>query len=211
MKFSLLTPTKDRPDTLHKTIQSVLAQTHQDWEQIVYDVGDTPATVPGDPRIRYVRGECAGPARDFQAALDLATGDVVHPLSDDDRLTRWALQTVDEKIGDHDWLYGRTLFIRDGYPVLILGDEFEMYRLRRGYYLGGAVYWRKSLTNLIGGFDPSFDGAADYDLYLRMAEHTPPKRVTEILYLYTDHDGTDSRVNGERQADASRRIMERAA
>jgi glycosyltransferase involved in cell wall biosynthesis len=211
VKFSLLTPTKDRPETLQRTIASALAQSYEDWEQIVYDVGDTPATVPDDPRIRYVRGECRGPAQDFQAALDLATGDVVHPLSDDDRLTWWALETVADNIGDADWLYGRTLFIRDGYPVLILGDEFELYRLRRGYYLGGAVYWRKSLTDHIGGFDPTFDGAADYDLYLRMAEHVEPKRLTEILYLYHDHDQTDSRVNMERQADASQRIMERAA
>lgn len=207
MKFSILTPTLDRPFFVQRSIRSVLDQTHTDWEQIVYDVGDTEADVPDDPRIRHVRGERRGPARDFQAALDLATGDIVHPLSDDDRLTRWALETVNDRIGEHEWLYGRTLIVKDGYPCLpILGEEFELPRLRKTYYLGGAVYWRKALSDLLGGFNAEYDGAADYDLYLRFAEHVEPKRIQEILYLYTDHPGIDSRVNAARQADATRRI-----
>ena len=168
--------------------------------------------VPDDPRVRYVRGECRGPAADFQAALDLARGEVVTPLSDDDRLPPHALQTVHERIGGAAWLNGRTVLVTDGEPVAFRGGtRAHVEDTREGsYMLGGAVYWRKELTDEIGGFNSDFDGAADFDLYRRFLKHSDPVRVLDTLYIYTDHPGTDTRVNAARQADASRRIAEAA-
>lgn len=160
-----------------------------------------------------MRGESHGPAADFQAALDLANGEVVHPLSDDDRLSRRALQTVDRTLGDADWLCGRTVLVDlNGMPVALRGGTWaDIEATRYGQYmLGGAVYWRKSLTDELGGFDSSFDGAADFDLYTRFLKHSEPVRVRERLYLYTSHPETDSIVNQERQADATRRVAHAA-
>lgn len=211
---SVLTPTRDRPEWLERCVASVLAQTYPVWEQIVYDVGESPVEVPDDPRIRYVRGECRGPAADFQAALDLARGEVVTPLSDDDRLPAHALSTAMLRLGDADWLNGRTVLVTpDGEPVAFRGGTYEHVRETRFgmYMLGGAVYWRKSLTDRLGGFKSEFDGAADFDLYRRFLADSEPVRVQDILYIYTDHPGTDTRVNQARQSDATRRIMEAAA
>jgi hypothetical protein len=193
----------------------VLDQSFTDWEQIVYDCGEEPVEdlVPVDPRVRYVRGESHGPAADFQAALDLANGEFVHPLSDDDRLSRRALQTVDRTIGDADWLCGRTVLVDpSGMPVALRGGTWaDVEATRHGQYmLGGAVYWRKSLTDALGGFDSSFDGAADFDLYTRFLKHSEPARTRDVLYIYTAHDSTDSVVNQERQADATQRVRSAA-
>jgi glycosyltransferase involved in cell wall biosynthesis len=211
-RFSVLTPTRDRRPWIRRCVQSLLNQTCGDWEQIILDVGQDTVEdlIPADPRIRYVRGECHGPAADFQAALDLATGDIVHPLSDDDRLTLRALETVDREIGDHAWLNARTVLVNpDGIPVALRGgtrDHVE--RTRHGQYmLGGAIYWKRTLTDELGGFDSAYDGAADFDLYSRFLRHSEPRRLRDVLYLYTDHDGTDSRMNQERQADATNRIV----
>lgn len=217
-RVSILTPTKDRPDWLPKCIGSVLAQGFADWEQIVYDCGETPCMTPQlqenlDPRIRYVRGESRGPAADFQACLDLATGDIIHPLSDDDRLAPRALQFADEAIADKDWLVGRTVLVdQSGMPVALRGGTWaDIEATRYGQYmLGGAVYWRKSLTDSLGGFDSSFDGAADFDLYTRFLKHSEPARTKQILYLYTAHAETDSVVNAERQNDATQRVRSAA-
>lgn len=215
-KISVLTPTRDRPEFLLRCVQSVLDQTHADWEQIVYDVGHAPVRdmLPPDPRVRYHRGVCAGPAADFQAALDLATGDVVTPLSDDDRLPPHAFETALRALGDAEWLNGRTVLVNeDGDPVAFRGGTFEHVReTRHGMYmLGGAVYWRRSLTDRLGGFRSEFDGAADFDLYRRFLADSEPARTLDTLYIYTDHPGTDTRVNTARQADATRRIMRQAA
>lgn len=195
----------------------MLNQTFEDWEQIVYDVGDEGQTVedlmPVDPRITYVRGECKGPAADFQAALDHASGDIATPLSDDDRLPRHALQSALAAFGEASWLNGRTVLVNEaGWPVAFRGGTWaHVQETRHGMFmLGGAVYWRRALTDELGGFKSEFDGAADFDLYRRFLNHSEPARTGDILYLYSDHAGTDTRVNQARQSDATRRIMEAA-
>lgn len=213
MRFSVLTPTRDRRDWIQLCVRSVLDQTFEDWEQIVYDVGDQPVAdlIPDDPRVKYHRGECRGPAADFQAALDLASGEIVTPLSDDDRLPRRALEIANREIGDSVWLNGRTVIVdQDGWPHHLRGGRWDhIEETRRGsYMLGGAVYWHKTLTDEIGGFDSAYDGAADFDLYNRFIQHSYPKLCKQVLYLYTDHEQTDTRMNRERQAEASRRIKE---
>lgn len=211
MKVSILTPTKDRRQWIRKAAQSVLNQTHQDWELILYDVGDEAVAdiVSDDPRVRYVRGQCRGPAADFQAALDLASGEVVTPLADDDRLPRHALETAVEALGDREWLVGRTVLVNEEHePLHLRGGTWDhLEETRQGrYMLGGAIYWRKSLSDRLGGFNSAFDGAADFDLYTRFLNDTEPALSKQVLYLYTDHPDTDTRRNQERQADATRRI-----
>lgn len=212
MKFSILTPTRNRPDRVVHAVASVCAQSHADWEQIVLDFSDEPILdlLPADPRIRYVRGgERQGPALDFQRALQLATGEVVHPLSDDDRLAPGALELVDARLGAGLWLYGRTETVHDdGSHVHYLGNPFSLETLREGYNLGGAVYWRRELTDRIGGFDPAYDHAADYDLYLRFALDSEPVFVPEVLYLYTEHPNTDSNIHLSVQHEVCRRISD---
>ena len=212
-RFSLLTPTRDRPDWIGRCVDSVLAQTYTDWEQIVYDNGTDSVQhlIPDDPRIRYVKGPSDGPADAFQRALDLATGEIVHPISDDDRLTPDALETVDREIGDHEWLTALTTFENeDGHTLFQLGGQVNVPQLRAGYYLGGAIYWKRSLTDRIGGFDLSYDGAADYELYLRFAENAQAAFVPQVLYRYTDHPGTDSHVRSSNQMAQTSRICAEA-
>lgn len=211
MKVSVLTPTWNRRDFLPRAVRSVLAQTHKDWEMIVYDVSDTPVrdVMPDDNRVVYLRGERAGPAADFQRCLDHATGDLVHPLGDDDQLAADALETAAREIGDHDWLVGVTeLRNESGHVFAHRGGTPEALAatVAGEYMLGGAVYWRKPLSDTLGGFDTRYDGAADFDLYVRFARASTPKLVSQVMYLYTDHAGTDSRVNAQRQQEASGRI-----
>lgn len=193
---------------LAATIASVLAQTYPKWELIVYNVGE-PVVVLDDPRIRYVEGEKKGPAADFQAALDLAEGEIVTPLADDDRIPPHALEYAVKALGDREWLCARTVIVNDdGIPTALRGGNVESleFTLAGQYMLGGAIYWRKTLTDRLGGFNSDFDGAADFDLYLRFLKETEPALSGDILYLYRDHAETDTRVNFARQNDATRRI-----
>jgi glycosyltransferase involved in cell wall biosynthesis len=213
MRFSILTPTLDRPEFLARNMRSVQRQTHTDYEHIIYNVGGPLAwdvvSSEDDPRQVFRTGEKRGPAADFQAALNFARGDIVVPLADDDRLPPHALERAAALIGDHEWLCARTVLVNeDGIPVGFRGgteDACEMTRRGR-YMLGGAIFWRKSLTDRVGGFKSEFDGAADFDLYLRFLDAAKPALSDEILYLYTDHALTDTRVNAGRQNDASQRI-----
>ena len=75
--------------------------------------------------------------------------------------------------------------------------------------LGGAIYWRHELTDLLGGFNTNYESAADYDLYTRFAQHSTPRIIPDVLYHYTDHPDTDSHRNNVRQQAASVAIADR--
>jgi glycosyltransferase involved in cell wall biosynthesis len=208
-KFSVLTPTLNRIAFLDRACRSVARQTYTEYEHLVYNVGDPYSLPPAYPGVRYWEGEKKGPAADFQAALDKATGDIVVPLADDDRLPPHALERAAELIGGKEWLCARTVLVNeDGIPVAFRGGTRDACDQTRAgqYMLGGAIFWRRSLTDRVGGFDSQFDGAADFDLYLRFLDAAEPALSDEILYLYTDHAQTDTRVNAGRQNDASQRI-----
>lgn len=213
MRVSILTPTRDRPGMLARAVASVLDQSYSDWELIVNDVGERSAKVvlATDTRIRYLRGEARGPAADFQRCLDHATGDLVTPLSDDDTLTRHALATAVDHIGAASWLVAATVLeTEDGGFIAYRGGSDQSVRdtLNGTYMLGGAVYWRRELTDRVGGFRVEYDGAADFDLYARFARDSWPAVRPEVLYRYIDHPDTDSRRRAANQAAQTRRIAE---
>lgn len=209
-RFSVVTPTKDRREWLPRAMASVRTQTFTDYEHVVFDNGTEPVEVPSDPKVRYVRGEASGPADAFAQAIALAEGDIITLLSDDDRLSPRALEVYDKHIGDAKWITGLTDFQdREGVSRMILGGPLDLNRLRQDYYLGGAIAWRRELTEN-GSMNTDFDGAADYDLYLRFALDSTPVFVDQVLYLYTSWPGADSVAKSGRQQDATRRIKEAA-
>jgi glycosyltransferase involved in cell wall biosynthesis len=211
-RFSIITPTRDRPGWLMSAVASVQAQTFTDWEHIIVDVSDVPARelLPKDRRIRYFHMPPAdGPALDFQKALDKARGEIVHPLSDDDTIPPHALATVDANISDADWLVAGTALLNGNGQAFTHrgGSEASVSETASGnYMLGGAVYWKRTLSDELGGFDPAYDGAADFDLYRRFIRHGYPVVIGDTLYLYTDHAGTDSRVREANQTAAADRV-----
>lgn len=209
MRFSIITPTKNRPEWLPRAVASVRAQTFTDYEHLIFDNGPTEYEFT-DPRVRYVKGEADGPADAFAQAIALAEGQIITLLSDDDRLTPRALEVYDKHIGDAKWITALTDFQnREGVSQMTLGGPLDLHRLKQDYYLGGAIAWRRELTEE-GSMDTAYDGAADYDLYLRFAKDHTPVFVDQVAYLYTHWEGTDSVAQSGRQQDATRRIKEAA-
>lgn len=213
MKFSVICPTRNRPDWIGRAVASVLAQTHADWELILLDNSDEPyPVVSGDPRVRQFRQPCNGVADAYTKALAMATGDVMVPLGDDDRLPADCLETSAAHFGDHLWLCGITDIQNEAGQTITTrgGDQHSIDRTLAGtYWLGGAVHWRRELTE-DGGFDPAYEGAADFALYLRFIRTAPPALVPKVMYLYTDWPGTDSNERAENQRYQSSRIAQGA-
>jgi glycosyltransferase involved in cell wall biosynthesis len=94
-----------RPHSLVRSIGSVLAQTHDDFEVIVADdsgeLGGVVNSV-GDLRVRYFRNpERLGPARNLSRAIGLARGDYIAILNDDDRFEPDFLARTVEVLDHH--------------------------------------------------------------------------------------------------------------
>ena len=91
-KVSVLLPTYNRAHVLGRAIDSIRAQTLEDWELIVVDDGSTDETqalmrhyCAKDSRIHYVRQPHFGaPARGLNLGLRLARGVYLHKQDDDD-------------------------------------------------------------------------------------------------------------------------------
>ncbi len=212
MTVSIILATKDRRDFLPTAIASVMAQTDPDWQLVVLDNGESVADlIPDDPRILYRHSPATGPADAYAQALALASGEYVMPLADDDWLAPETVAVVKVGLDEHWWGYALTDYTRDGRSLACLGNvPWDLDRLRHeGYYLGGAVFWRKELTDRLGGFNPAYDHAADWELYLRFGEHAKPAFVRELVYRYTDWEGTDTRAHNNLQQVANAKVLAR--
>jgi glycosyltransferase involved in cell wall biosynthesis len=104
--FSIITATYNRAHLLPRAVKSVLNQTYQNFELIIVDDGSTDNTEGvcrsfSNHRIKYHKQT---PNRGVLAAtnkaLDLATGDYVAMLGDDDELMPEALETAVKIFGE---------------------------------------------------------------------------------------------------------------
>lgn len=97
--FSVVIPVYNRADVLGVAIQSVLAQSDQDFEIVVADDGsrDDPKAVCGafnDPRIRYVRRANGGGGAARNTGIDYANGALIAFLDSDDTFLPHHLETM---------------------------------------------------------------------------------------------------------------------
>ena len=96
-KFSVLIPTRERHDTLHFSIRSILEQSFRNFELIIADNLSSPATREcvdkfGDSRLKYVRtSERLAMSDNWEFGLKHCGGDYVFILGDDDALIPNAL------------------------------------------------------------------------------------------------------------------------
>src|SRR5436190_12652918 len=96
-RFSILVPTRDRPETLRHTLATLLSQPGDDYEVVVADNCGGPATralVEGlaAPKLRYARCDEILPMADnWERGLSLCAGEYVTVLGDDDGLVMGAL------------------------------------------------------------------------------------------------------------------------
>jgi glycosyltransferase involved in cell wall biosynthesis len=92
VKFSVVIPTHNRLDLLADAIESVRRQDAADWELVVFDNSSTDdigghVRKLADPRVRCSRSDEFLPVTDsWNRAIDLASGDYVIFLGDDDGL-----------------------------------------------------------------------------------------------------------------------------
>lgn len=96
-RVSVIIPAFNRQVYLDQAIQSVLAQSFQDFELIVVDDhSPSPLVVPEDSRIILIRApQNAGKSAAINRALTVASGDIVCFLDDDDTWGTRRLEHVD--------------------------------------------------------------------------------------------------------------------
>lgn len=196
--FSIIMPVYNvEAKWLEKAIESVRQQIYPDWELCIADDASTQPHIRPlldeysklDPRIKVVfREENGHISAASNSALELATGEYIALLDNDDELTIDALFENAKLINSHpeaDFIYSDEdkidmqgtlsgpFFKPDWSP-----DYFHstMYTCHLGVY-------RTKLIQEINGFRSEYDGAQDYDLVLRVVEKTQNiYHIPRILY-----------------------------
>lgn len=105
--FSVVIPLYNRAPVIRETLNSVLAQTCQDFEIIIVDDGskDDPKPVIdaiGDNRIRYIYQDNAGANVARNKGIAAARGRYIAMLDSDDRFLPHHLQSVAAVLGDDE-------------------------------------------------------------------------------------------------------------
>ncbi len=203
---SVVTPVYNPPpDILRQTIDSVLAQTYDNWELCLVN-GSPDATevravldeyAQQDARVRVTHlPENLGIAGNTNVALEMARGEFVQFLDHDDMLAPNALYEAVRRLNqnpateivyyDEDKLSedGRQrrdpFFKPDWSPELLISVNYLTHALMR-----------RSLVLEAGKLDPEMDGTQDWDLVLRCIERTDNiEHISTVLYHWRQVQGS---------------------
>ncbi|WP_165909596.1 glycosyltransferase [Variovorax guangxiensis] len=199
--FSILVPAFKTPlDVFCAMIQSVLEQSYEKWQLclvIVDESGHSKELVrvaedlaKKDSRFRVkVLAENLGISGNSNAALELVAGDWVVLLDHDDELSRDALFELARAANanpDLNFIYSdKDMLSRDGSerfnPLFKPGWSPDI--LLNANYLTHVCAIRSDRLREINGWDPSTDGAQDWDLFLRVIDSKERvKHIPKVLY-----------------------------
>ena len=204
--ISIVMPVYNPPlDLLQKAIQSVRKQSYPSWELCIHDdAGTRPQVRPyleqlgrEEPRIKLSFGQRnEGISAASNHALQLAGGEFIGLLDHDDELAASALLDVVKLLQDHpeaDVIYtDEDKLDRKGRRCdpFFKPDWSPEYLLSCNYICHFGVY-RKHWVDAVAGFRAGFEGSQDYDLLLRITEHTTNVfHIPKILYHWRKVHGS---------------------
>jgi len=201
---SVVIPCYNQAHFLGEAIESALAQSHPRFEIVVVDDGspdDTSEVAARYPGVRCVRQENQGLSAARNTGLRHSKGEYVVFLDADDRLLPEALEAGVKQLSAHPGCAFVSGHIRriaaDGsflgtprqalYQAHVEGDHYLGLLHYNSVWIPGSVMFRRAVFNSVGNFDTSVNGAADYDLYLRITREFPVHYHGEVVLEYRRH------------------------
>ena len=210
--FSILVPLFNTKEIyLIDMINSILEQRYSNWELCLADASDSTYTyietickeyAQKDSRIKYRKlSQNRGISYNTNACFEMSSGNYIVLCDHDDILSNMALYynavaiqetNFDVSYSDEDHInklghHINPLYKPDWSPDLLYSQM----------YICHLLVFRRELFEKVGMFNSEFDGAQDYDLMLRFAEHTDKIcHIPKILYSWRETDNSTS-VNAD--------------
>jgi glycosyltransferase involved in cell wall biosynthesis len=192
---------------LHEAVESILAQTFQDWHMVIIDNASSDGSAEyaeqraqSDSRIEVVRnGEDIGVTRSLNHGLEFCRGEFVARMDSDDRALPERLERqLAFMQANPDVLVLSCLahYINpDGERVgraphdLTSREAFAAY-LTSNRVIGvlhPGAFMRREIVMAAGGYRPAYEFAEDIDLWNRLSEHGLVLVLPEYLLEYRLH------------------------
>jgi GT2 family glycosyltransferase len=194
---SIVTPVFNTPlEWLEECVESVRSQVYEKWELLlVDDFSDDPALLKllpelaaRDSRIVLAKlDQRGGISAASNRGLERAAGEFIGFLDHDDVLEPDALFQHIKWLQDHrdaDLIYSDEDKLTDeGLDSPIFKPDWSPDYFLSCNYICHFTLIRAAVLKEVGGFRPEFDGAQDYDLFLRVIERTTRiDHIPRILY-----------------------------
>ena len=208
IKISILVPLYNTPQNfLKEMIDSVLAQTYENWELCLADGSDAQhadveatckAYAEKDNRIVYhklVKNE--GISGNTNECLKLATGEYIGLFDHDDILHPSALYEYMKVICEQnaDYIYcDETTFKGDSIDHMLtlhFKPDYSVDNLRANNYICHFSVFARELLDGTELFRSQFDGSQDHDMILRLTARAKNiVHVPKLLYYWRSHKGS---------------------
>lgn len=202
--FSLVTGSRNRPESLERFLRSVREQTTHPYEVLIADASDTPHR-SDDPFVRvFPEPEPLGFIRGYNRVFPEARGEWVVWLNDDIELQPGWSDLLAATIGRGPQV---DLFCL---PLVEPGDKEPFLLLYRGLPLACFACVRRTAGDALGWFDEGYRFyGADPDLSLRF--HATARRVAPVLGrpLFHHREEDDRRTENRSHLDADTARLER--
>lgn len=197
--FGVVTPTLNAERYFVSCLDSIWAQQGEGVEvdHVVVDGGslDRTAEIARRYPSRVIVASDGGMYEALNRGMQLVRGDVVGYVNADDEIAPGALCAVGEALTRHpkaQWVCGGVDLI-DGEGTAL--GSMRMVRVSRIGLVGlgwcpihsMTVWVRRAFFERVGGFDPSFRQAGDYDWYARAMAIEPPLVIDQTLASFRLH------------------------
>jgi glycosyltransferase involved in cell wall biosynthesis len=219
--ISIIMTVYNRERYLDAAIKSILLQTYQNFELLIWDDGSTDRSVAmaeayagRDKRIRVMAAAHQGYTGALKAAIAETSGAYFGWVDSDDLLTPTALEATTAILNAQHtvgMVYTNYLVIDENNQPKGLGQRcqipYSKDRLLIDFMTFHFRLMRRSVYDQVGGIDLAFPCAQDYDLCLKLSEVAEIHHLPQPLYCYRSHSDSISQQNRLQQIDCARRAI----
>ena len=199
--ISIVLPIYNGEKYMGQSIESVIAQTYQNWELLIVDDGSADNTAAiakeyeeKDDRIHYHKNpQNLRLPRTLNRGFSLTKGDYLTWTSDDNYYYPTALETMVtalEREGK-DFCFASCDIIdsEDKIVECIMVSDRSPKMMVGGNPVGACFLYSRKAYETVGGYDPELTLVEDFDYWQRISIRFPPVCIPEKLYAYRWHDG----------------------
>jgi len=218
---SIVTPSYNQVDFLEETITSVLSQDYPNLEYIIVDGGSTDGSLEiirhyADKLAWWVSEPDHGQADAINKGFSHASGEIFAWLNSDDTYLPGSVSQAVRYLTDHPkvaMVYANANLVDE--KGVILGQfpaqQTSLDRMLRGsvHIPQQTTFYRAETWKNVGGLDPSFYFAMDYDLWVRIAKVSPPTYVNHLWANFRLHSKGKSIISDDRCYPEMLRVYQR--
>jgi glycosyltransferase involved in cell wall biosynthesis len=216
---SLIVPCFNQAEYLSETLQSVLSQTHSDWECIIVNDGSYDSTdeivahwLIKDKRFKYIYQINKGVSEARNVGIKSSTGKYILPLDADDLIESTYLEkavNILENNARIGIVYCKARFFGKKKGNWYIPSHSVKRILFYNTIFSSAVF-RRSDYDTTKGFNTNMkEGYEDWDFWLYFVERgVKVYKIPETLFFYRIRDNSRNQsLNFEKLAELSRQII----